>query len=52
MKKILFIILLNSLVFNNSIHAQITATQMGMLDFKLSQSLTSIGDGWNHRCNY
>jgi hypothetical protein len=41
MKKLLLFSLLISLAFNNILKAQITANQMGMLDFKVSQSLTA-----------
>jgi len=40
MNKILILILLYGGSFNNAIQAQITAMQMGMLDFKVSQNLT------------
>jgi len=41
MRKILILIFLVGSTFINTLHAQITATQMGMLDFKVDQSLTS-----------
>jgi len=48
MKKTVFITLLISTVFFYTIQAQITATQMGMLDFKVDQALTAADmDGTN-----
>lgn len=41
MKRLLYVSLLISLTFTLSIHAQITANQMGMLDFKESQNLSA-----------
>lgn len=41
MKRILFSVILFASILGSQIQAQITATQMGMLDFKIDQSLTS-----------